>query len=119
MIPYDHARLSVRDFGGEVEDYLSIHEFLDSSKFHVPNYSHRAILHNSFGMQLAEQVFGSVVTNSEGKTIGVREIARRHIIEDCGKVPTLEECIMRLANNGYHELNKPNKKDIEWLKTNT
>lgn len=62
----------------------------------MPNFKHRAILHNSFGMLLAEQVFGDYVTNSDGKMVEVRQIAYDHIYEDCGKVPTVEDWLQNL-----------------------
>lgn len=91
MSPYFHAVASVQRFGGTEIDYLKIHEFLDSTKFHLADGRHRAILHNTFGMQLCEMVFGPIVKNRDGKIIPVREIARHHIIEDLGKCPTIEE----------------------------
>ena len=94
--PLLHAKSSVKKYGGVVEDYLPIHKFFDSTKGHLPNFKHRAILHNSFGMLLAEQVFGDYVTNSEGKMVEVRQIAYDHIYEDCGKVPTVEDWLQNL-----------------------
>lgn len=118
MVPYDHARLSVRDFGGEPEDYLPIHELLDSTKFQLTDYRHRAILHNPFGIQLCERMFGPVIEISGGKTVPVREIARRHIMQDCGCVPTTKEWLDALVKNESIKFNNPNKKDLEWLKNN-
>lgn len=37
MIPYIHAELSAKRFGGVPEDYLDIHELMDSSKAAFPN----------------------------------------------------------------------------------
>lgn len=50
MKPYLHAKNSVKSFGGKLEDYLPIHDFLDESKAHFPDMRHRAMLHNSFGI---------------------------------------------------------------------
>ena len=80
MSPVQHARLSVRDFGGEIKDYLRIHEFIDSTKNHLADSRHRVILHNSFGMELCTILFDSYIINSDNKYIDVREIARRHIL---------------------------------------
>jgi len=118
MAPYDHARLSARDFGGIPEDYEPIHRLLDSTKFFLPDFSHRAILHNTFGMYLCEQVFGGTITNSDGKKIDTKEIARRHILEDCSRVPSMEETLKAISENSYHQFNKPRKKDLEWLRKN-
>lgn len=94
--PLLHSKSSVRKYGGEVKDYLPIHRWFDQTKAHLPNFKHRCILHNSFGMLLAEQVFGDYITNSDGKQVEVRQIAYDHIYEDCGKVPTIEEWLQHL-----------------------
>jgi hypothetical protein len=59
MTPFEHSLLSVRDFGGKVEDYLKLHEYLDQTKFMLPHWSHRMFLHNTLGMSLCEQQFGA------------------------------------------------------------
>lgn len=115
MTPYEHSVLSVRDFGGEPEYYLKIHEFLDSTKFQLTDFRHRAILHNPFGIGLCEQLFGPITQNN----ISVREVARRHIEQDCGGiVPTTQQWLDALcsATHGI-QYNKPLKKDLEYLKT--
>lgn len=92
MSPYIHSLNSQKYWGGKWEDYIEIHEFLDSTKLHETNWSHRAILHNTFGIGLCEKLFGQIIKNSEGKSIEVRYIAIKHIQEDCGgKVPTIRE----------------------------
>lgn len=58
MKPFLHARVSVRKFGGEVEDYLSIHNFFDISKSAFADMRHRAILHSSLGCYIVERLFG-------------------------------------------------------------
>ena len=84
MKPYIHAKNSAKAFGGAPEDYLPIHDFLDSSKAHFPDMRHPALLHSSFGIYIAERVFGPYITNSEGKKVQVRDIAEKHVIEDMG-----------------------------------
>jgi hypothetical protein len=56
---YHHAVSSVRRFGGEIDDYLALHNWMDSSKAAWADQRHRAVLHTSFGIFLAEQYFGS------------------------------------------------------------
>ena len=91
MKPYIHAKNSIKKYGGDIEDYLPIHNFLDSSKAHVADMRHRAILHSSFGCYIAEQVFGVTITNSDGKVISVRDICEDHIIEDMGTIPSVKD----------------------------
>jgi primase-polymerase (primpol)-like protein len=89
--PYKHALNSVQKWGGKLEAYLPIHEFLDSTKLHLATWQHRAILHNTFGVGICEQIFGNVIDNGEGRLVEVRYIAIKHIEEDCGFVPTVKE----------------------------
>ena len=111
MSPYDHALLSVRDFGGKVEDYLPIHEFLDQTKLHVSHNSHRLFLHNTLGIQIAEQLFGPQTGN-----VATREVARKHILQDCQKVPALTDILILIKQGNLGILNNPNKEDLKWLK---
>lgn len=89
MKPLQHSIASVRRYGGEIKDYLDIHEFLDQTKAAHPDMRHRAILHNSMGPFIARDVFGHNFTNSEGRLVDVRQICEDHIIEDMGFLPTL------------------------------
>lgn len=91
MKPYIHAQRSVRRWGGVEEDYQEIHDFLDSSKAHFPDMRHRAMLHNSFGIYIAEKIFGTYIMNSEDKKVQVRDIAEGHVIEDMGRIPTVQD----------------------------
>jgi hypothetical protein len=91
MKPWLHAIISAKKYGGTPEDYIKIHDFIDSSKAHVPDMRHRALLHSSFGCFLTEQMYGHNITNSEGKQISVRDIAEEHIIQDLGFIPTVEQ----------------------------
>lgn len=118
MVPYDHARLHARDFGGHPRDYLPVDEFLDQTKCHLPDFRHRLILHNAFGMGLAERVLGPAIRNAAGEMIAVREIARRHIIEDCQRVPTLAECVELLQAGNASTLNRPSPRALRWLREN-
>lgn len=89
MKPLIHAKISVKHFGGKVEDYLPIHNWFDQTKGYLPDSRHRMILHNSFGIMLCEQQFGVYIVNSSGKDVSVRDIAERHVIDDLGYIPTL------------------------------
>lgn len=86
MKPLDHAKASVRRHGGDVDDYLPIHQFIDSTKAHHPTVRHRAVLHNSFGPYIAERMF------PEERRFSVRQIVEEHVMEDCAnKIPTVRE----------------------------
>ena len=90
MKPYIHACSSVAKFGGKPEDYLPIHDLMDSSKASVPDVRHRALYHSSFGIFMVEKIMGATFRNSDGTTISTRDIAEQHVMEDLGFIPTLE-----------------------------
>lgn len=88
--PFIHAKSSARKYGGKYEDYIDIHDFIDSSKASLADVRHRALLHSSFGCFVVEQVFGAVRTNSDGKEYSTRDVAEDHCMEDLGFIPSVE-----------------------------
>jgi hypothetical protein len=86
--PYDHARSSVKKFGGTENDYLPIHIWFDETKKCVPDFRHRALRHHSEGIFLCESIFGITIQNSAGRMVPVRLIAEQHVREDLGIIPT-------------------------------
>lgn len=96
MKPYLHALVSVKKWKGKPEDYLAIHDFIDSSKAHFPDMRHRALLHSSFGIYVCERVFGHNIENSEGRLVSVRDIAEQHVIDDMGRIPTVQDYLTHM-----------------------
>jgi hypothetical protein len=97
MKPLYHAQLSVKKYGGIVEDYLPVHNFFDSSKDNIADVRHRAMLHSTWGIFLVEKVFGEYITNSDGKKVCVRDLGEDHVAEDMGgKIPTMEQWLRHL-----------------------
>ena len=94
--PLVHAERNARKWGGVPEDYLPVHQFFDSTKAHIADNRHRMILHNSFGIAVAEQIFGLAITNSDGRRVFVREIGHQHVLEDLGTIPTLGDCLQEV-----------------------
>jgi len=87
---WQHSLLSRRKFGGEAEDYLAVHRFLDSSKYFYYHLKHRLILHNLYGIELAAELLGDTIQNSDGNVVLVRDVGRAHCREDlAGRTPTL------------------------------
>lgn len=95
--PMIHAKLDVKRYGGKVSDYLPIHDFMDSSKAHIADHRHRALYHNSNGPFLCERIFGHVIINADGREVSVRDIAEKHIIDDLGWIPSVQDylCLMQ------------------------
>ena len=92
--PYHHALSSVKKWGGEPEDYQAIHDWFDASKSHLADFRHRALRHHSEGIFMAEQIFSTTITNSNGRKVPVRLIGEQHVIEDCGKIPTVADWLL-------------------------
>lgn len=90
MNSWYHAVISAKKHGGVPEEYLPIHDFIDSSKATIADVRHRAMLHNAFGIFLCEKLFGHTITLSTGKTVPVRIVAEEHVHDDLGFIPTVE-----------------------------
>ncbi len=92
MQSYWHARQSAAKFGGTPEDFLPIHQWIDQFKKMHGDIKHRAMLHNSAGPWMAQDVFGVFIEiDREGggkKKVLVRDIAENHIVEDLGWIPS-------------------------------
>ena len=101
--PWIHAQASARRFGGVPEDYIEIHEFLDTSKSAVPDNRHRIFTHNAwFIFFIPERVFGRNVTNSDGREVSVREICEQHVQEDFGGfIPSAQDWVQALEMQGW------------------
>ncbi|UIF90928.1 hypothetical protein [Cupriavidus sp. UYPR2.512] len=101
MKPLIHAQISVKTHGGKIEDYLPIHEFIDHSKSSVADVRHRAMLHSAWGIYLVGQVFGEIMTNSDGKKLSVRDIAEEHVLQDLGFIPTMQDWLSKMPIEGW------------------
>lgn len=109
MKPWLHAENSAKKFGGCPTDYLEIHDFFDSSKAHVADMRHRALLHNTFGIFLAERIFGTYLTNSDGQKVQVRDIGEQHVLEDMGQIPPVADYLAGMPMYGWLGGRKPKK----------
>jgi hypothetical protein len=96
MHPYHHAVSSARKFGGQPEDYQAIHDWFDESKMFYADFRHRALRHHAEGIYMAERIFGTTLTNSDGKAIPVRYIGEQHVKEDLGRIPSWQDWASRI-----------------------
>lgn len=97
--PYIHALSSAKRYGGTPEDYMDIHNLLDSSKSAMADNRHRALTHNSWFIGfVVEKVFGSIRKNSDGRTYSVRNIAEEHVLEDFGGkfIPSAQDYLVTM-----------------------
>lgn len=90
--PIEHAESSVKRFGGAIADYIGIHEFLDSSQSAVPDLRHRMLTHNAwFITTVMPKIFGSYITNSDGKNVAVQSVCEYHVFEDLQRYPSAQD----------------------------
>lgn len=81
--PLIHAESSARRWGGTPEDYLPIHNLMDSSKSTIADSRHRALTHNAwFVGEILEKIFGVFIVNSAGRRVSVRDVGEQHVLED-------------------------------------
>jgi len=74
---YHHALSSANKWGGTPSDYQPIHDWLDGSKIILADFRHRALRHHAEGCWAAQAIFGTVITNSDGRAVPVRMIAEQ------------------------------------------
>lgn len=106
--PYIHAQISARRFGGQPEDYIEIHNLMDTSKGAIADNRHRVFTHNAwFIMEILERIKFTnsnpptgdnkfvTIKNSDGKNISVRDIGEQHILDDFGNrfIPTAQDYV--------------------------
>jgi hypothetical protein len=97
--PWIHAESSARRFGGKPEDYIEIHNLMDSSKAVIADSRHRALTHTSWFVGfILEKIFGTTLVNSAGKTISVRDIGEQHVLEDFGGrfIPSAQDYLQEM-----------------------
>mgnify|MGYP001282907616 FL=1 len=99
--PFHHAESSVRKHGGQMEDYLPIHQWFDESKRSFADNRHRALRHHAEGIFLCEQIFGVTITNSDGKEIPVRFVAEQHVQEDLGWIPSAADWLKEIKPKSW------------------
>jgi hypothetical protein len=94
--PIKHAQNSALRFGGNADDYLSIHHWFDESKAFFSDFRHRALRHHAEGIFLCERIFGKTITNSAGEQVPVRYVGEQHVKEDLGRIPTAQDWLARI-----------------------
>ena len=106
MKPLQHAQISAKTHGGRWQDYIDVHSFLDSSKSACAHFKHRFFLHHREGIKLGVQIFGANLQTSQNKTIETREILTEHLIEDVGRIVSVEDWARDLLPNKNDSFNR-------------
>ena len=99
--PYHHAVSSAKKYGGEPEDFIRLHEWLDASKAHMADFRHRALRHHSEGIFMLEDIFGTTLTISTGRAVPVRFIGEQHVLEDLGRIPTVQDWLCKIQPESW------------------
>lgn len=117
--PYFHSQSSAKKYGGIWEDYMEIHEFMDSSKAAFPDNRHRALTHNSWFIgTVLPKVFGETFRRkSDNKIVNTRDIGEQHVLEDYKFkfIPTVQDFLQEMdflpwMQNGMGECPSSHKK---------
>ena len=117
-----HARSSAKRWGGVPEDYLAIHEKMDSTKAAHAEMTHRCVFHSAFGIFLIEDIFGRTLTNGDGREVHTRDIAEQHVLEDLGCIPSLSDWLREIPTKpwmaGARTVLRPGSFEIVEAETN-
>jgi len=105
--PYHHALSSQHKWGGEIEDYIAIHTWFDESKEHHGDFRHRALRHHAQGIFEAERTFGHTIMLRTGRALPVRWIGEQHVVEDCGRIPSLSDWLRCIRPQPW--MNRPRR----------
>lgn len=91
-----HSKISVARRKGAIEDYLPLHEFMDSTKELCSDNRHR-ILHTLWGIKrVIIPIFGHTIFNHDGKEVNVKDMCEQdHILPDYQNrfIPTLHDFV--------------------------
>ena len=107
MKPLQHARITAHRYGGEWQDWIAIHDWIDRSKAIFPSMQHRMFLHSDFGEWLAVRIHGEAIRAEDGTVISTRDLFRDHQVEDLGRVVTLAEWLREIDADYWTRRRKP------------
>lgn len=95
--PYYHAKSSLDRFNfGDLDYFIKIHEWFDTTKSTYPSTEHRMILHHEYGIDIAKYAF------NEYPDRVVIDVGRQHIKEDYGdKVPFFSDICKCFNTTGF------------------
>jgi hypothetical protein len=92
MKPLQHARITARRYGGEWQDWIAIHDWIDRSKAIFPSMQRRMFLHSDFGEWLAVKIHGEAIGSKSGTVVTTRDGSvakngwgRKKLGPDCGR----------------------------------
>lgn len=109
--PYHHAVSSSRIFGGDVLDYLDIHNWFDATKISVADQRHRAFRHFDEAIGDLTTILGKThIINRDGVRVELGEIGLQHLREDFGGyVPHLADWVEAVGERPWMRPNRGEK----------
>jgi hypothetical protein len=93
MMPDEHCSADARKWGGTIEDYRALHEFIDETRQWFDDSRHRAVHHHAMGCFTAEKVFGVVIPLAGKRPIPTRWVVEAHISRELGQIPSLQDWV--------------------------
>lgn len=96
MKPLQHARITAHRYGGEWQDWIAIHDWIDRSKMIFPSMQHRMFLHSDFGEWLTIKIHGNSIKASDGTVVSTSDLFRDHQVEDLGRIVSLSEWLREI-----------------------
>jgi len=107
MTPIKHCQISQKRWGGVLEDYLSIHEFIDSTKVLCADNRHR-VLHTHWALDnIILPLFGRTMVNSDKKIVPIKEMVERdHLLPDYRNqfIPTLNDFVIAIEDADFSDI---------------
>jgi len=119
-----HAKISVKNYGGSIEDYNHLHDWMDCSKEVESSNKHRFLTHTMFFIKrVMVPIYGFTITNSDGKSVNLKDLLEQdHVLADYrGKfIPTLMDfaCEIEKDNNDETILNHYHDDNAHFYKDN-
>jgi len=67
----------------------------------MADFRHRALRHHSAGIFMLEDVFGTTIMISTGRVVPVRFIGEQHVLEDLGRIPTVQDWLEKIQPESW------------------
>jgi hypothetical protein len=67
----------------------------------MADFRHRALRHHSEGIFMLEDIFGATITISNGRVVPVRFIGEQHVLEDLGRIPTVQDWLGKIQPESW------------------
>lgn len=82
---------SITKYGGQPQDFASIHAWFDEPSSWIDNYAFHAVRHHAQGIFVLEKKLGPILTLSNQRQIPVRVVAEQHLLNDFGFIPSAKD----------------------------